>query len=171
MAIDALWRLCAPLFSMDDGVLPEIRMEAASLAAVRRAYACLESCAGQIGGPSSTWWSEQDQRERPIELGLAPWQAVINGELGSFHVLLDGLRSRSGLAVPALGVFVSPTQFSIDYRAGPAWSASAVHGLFELLHDVLEALQQGAFEHIGNRWDKGGQLLAAYRGWASQQPA
>ncbi|HEY4220960.1 MAG TPA: hypothetical protein VGO62_06450 [Myxococcota bacterium] len=102
--MDAFW----PFFASDDGSLPEISIELASLELVRRLYF--------------------EIRARSTLVGIEPLRIF------EFHHCVKLFRPRD-LPLPALGVRVDPSALRVDYRMGE-WKREQVAELIAWLVDV-----------------------------------
>jgi hypothetical protein len=122
--VDPLAQL-GELFAVDDGSLPEIRVEGLDPPAVNRALALIRGAAIQ---PPSYAHDQGLNAPRAADHFVAALE-------------IDGCR------LPALGFGPFHDALILDYRMGPEWSPDRVGALFELLHRICR-LHQGAYVEI-----------------------
>ncbi|WP_370682236.1 hypothetical protein [Comamonas sp. GB3 AK4-5] len=145
------------LFLEDDGTLPDICFKRLSMAEVSAVYELLRGFAQDF--ESSPYWSVSDQADRRVLATESASEVLAQAEAKFFHIVLLGVKSPSGLSVPALGVCVLEDQISIDYRAGHEWGMGCVHGLFEIVCAALQLCATPVVAHEGNCNDPDGALL------------
>lgn len=152
---------------VDDGSLPDIGIDFCGTPAVPQAYAFLRSCAERLVSKHNAYWSKSGNAERAFGFEDDPAGALLQGDAEPFHVVFGGLRSPRGHVVPDLGVHCfDPSFMTLDYRMGPEWSASAVIGLFEILHGASALSGHVVITHRNNIFDDHDALLDAYRHWS-----
>jgi hypothetical protein len=113
------------LFAVDDGSLPEIRIEGLDS---RSIAAALDLIKGLATGP--------------LKYGHEKGAAA---PAGASHFVV-GLKV-GGSELPELGFAQFEDALIIDYRMGPVWSIERINGLLELLHRIC-GLHQGAYVEI-----------------------
>ena len=113
------------LFAVDDGSLPEIRVEGLDPQAVTAALALIKSAA-----------------IHPLRYGHEQGE---NAPPGARHFVVT--LNFAGCELPELGFATFDDAVIVDYRMGPQWTARAVRALFELLHRIC-ALHPGAYLQI-----------------------
>ena len=129
-----LWKDLRSLFEVDDGSLPEVCVTYVDVEAPSRAFALLRDSASSVLG-IPTFWSIADERDCPVASVPNAAVLVCRGAAESFHVVLEGVRSRD-VTLPDLGVFVFPDQLALDYRMGSEWTPVRVEAFFALLADL-----------------------------------
>ena len=158
-----------PIFSRDDGSLPEVEFDVSNAQDIRAAYLFLQSCACRIESrkKAACYWSKSKGVLVPIGLGDDPVPALMSGDTDPLHIVFGGIRSPSGQAVPALGIFVFCDALAIDYRMGSDWDSSAILGLFEILDRIAEITGASKFAHRDNdnENDEGDRLLRLWTRW------
>ncbi len=130
--MDAWDRLCW-LFDTDDGGLYDIRLSGLDEPGLVKAFEFIRSRATIT--PNALFWHtglQQDQRvaEYPDAARL-----VAQGVAEPLHVLASGIEF-TGVALPALGVYLWPDEVTLDYRMGPEWARPQLCALFELLRQL-----------------------------------
>ena len=113
------------LFAVDDGSLPEIRVEGLEPQAVAQALALLQAVAIQ-----------------PLKYGHERGPTALPS--GNHFVATLNI---AGSQLPELGFATFDNALIVDYRMGPVWTLDRIHALFELLHRIC-ALHSGAYVEI-----------------------
>lgn len=153
----------------DDGSLPELRVPI-ELSTADQVYAYLKSRSSGFSHRKATYWSAALSQDVEIQWLASASELIRLAESQSFHVVLGGVRSETGNAVPDLGVFMSANELILDYRMGSQWSEHAVVGLFEILSSLSDIGGTKAFEHSVNQFDYEGTILVgAWESWRGAQ--
>jgi hypothetical protein len=154
-----LWSELRDHFEIDDGSLPEIRVDYADPEAMIRGYATLREQARNVHGHLS-FWSISDEEARPLDSVPNAATLVVSGEAEPFHVLLVGVQPR-GITLPDLGVFVDADRLTLDYRMGDEWGPAEVESLFALLSSLAAfdprssvSLQEGVLPEVEARFQR-----------------
>jgi len=113
------------LFAIDDGSLPEIRVEGLDHQSIEDAIDLIHSAA-----------------LTPVKYGH---EAGPDAPAGAKHFVVRV--AVDGTDLPELGVAPFEDAIIIDYRMGPAWDAKRVDALFELLRRIC-AVKPGAHIEI-----------------------
>jgi hypothetical protein len=169
-----LWRELHDFFDIDDGSLPEVRVDYSDQSATATAYALLRARAIRVGSADSGFWSNTLGMD--VSLDSVPNAAalVVSGDAAPFHTVLRGIESADAV-IPDLGVFVFPDQLALDYRMGPGWGPRELAGLFAILAQLVAldlkstiSLERGAsaeatarFQRVWVQWmaDRGGECV------------
>ena len=163
-----LWTELHHLFDADDGSLPEIRVSYVEREATVAGYDLLRLRAGRVVTEKPYFWSKAHDVERALDSVSNAAALVVTGEAEPFHVVLGGIQARNA-TIPDFGVFVFPYQLALDYRMGPAWGASEIEALFQVLIE-LTALDPNATVSLEENVVKevAGCFESAWRRWASE---
>ena len=154
---------------VDDGSLPDIKIDFCGHPAVPQAYAFIRSCAAGLVSKNNSYWLKSGEKACVFGFEDDPTGALLQGDAEAFHVVFGGLRSPGGHAVPDLGVFCfDPSSMALDYKMGPGWDASAVIGLFEILLGASAWSERVVITHEGNIFDEYDALMGAYRHWLKE---
>ena len=124
MAVDLLDQL-GELFAVDDGSLPEIRVEGLDAETVAKALALVEGLAVK-----PLKYAHEQGANAPADA---------NHFVATLNV--------GGCELPDLGFGAFGDAVIIDYRMGPEWTVDRVRALLKLLHDI-SALKPGAYVQI-----------------------
>lgn len=153
------------IFATYDGSLPDINFDFARARVVAEAYALVQSRATILASEDPCYWSRSERKDCRIQFGDNPAALLLSHEADPFHVVFGGLKSRSGYAIPDLGVFaLSADAFTLDYRMGPGWTDDSIAGLLELMTDLAQLAPNTSITHEGNQYDPHGSiLLGAFR--------
>jgi hypothetical protein len=135
--ISWLWTELHDLFDTDDGSLPEIRVNYVEREAMVAGYNLLRRRAARIVTEKPYFWSKVHNAERALDSVSNAATLVVSDEAEPFHVVLGGIQARN-TTIPDLGVFVLPDQLALDYRMGPAWGASELEALFQVLLELRD---------------------------------
>ena len=158
-----LWQELHYLFDTDDGSLPEIWIMNLSKDGVVAVFSYLQNASNRITS-SASFWSIEDQQDKPVNSVPNAADCVIQGRAEAFHCLLEGL-AYNGVVIPDIGVFIFDDQVSLDYRMGREWDARKLKALFDILKE-LKRIDPGAKvsmensalrkvrRHFENTWDK-----------------
>ncbi len=134
MDMQALYARVGFLFDTDDGSLPEVRLTGLSGDQAAAVYAQLRALAHEIND-GAYFWDARADRERLVESVPNAASLVVSGEAEAFHIVLQDPRV-GAVALPPLGVFVSPDEVALEYRMGAEWGPSEVAALFALLCEL-----------------------------------
>lgn len=149
----------------DDGSLPEVRIEIA-LGSANDLYGYLKSRSSGFAHRNATYWSMELSQDVEIQWSTAASELIQLADSSSFHIVLGGMQSESGNAIPDLGIYFDATSLTLDYRMGPVWTESAVLGFFELVSSLLHISGAVTFSHSVNRFDHDGSvLIGAWESW------
>ena len=110
----------ALLFAVDDGSLPEIRIEGLSPDSVAKALQVLDSLVA--------------------EAQSLPSQVAAPGHTVATLTVND-------VTIPLIGVGVFKDGLILDYRMGPEWTSDRVNAFFEVLHRLCQ-VHPGAYAEI-----------------------
>ena len=113
------------LFAVDDGSLPEIRVEGLDRGAVAAAVALIQSAA-----------------IRPFKYGH---EHEATAPPGANHFV--AILNLAGRQLPELGFGAFDDALIVDYKMGPEWTTERVQALFELLHRIC-ALHPAAYVEL-----------------------
>ena len=165
------WAKLHDLFDTDDGSLPEIHVNYATRAATVSGYDLLRRRAARVVTEKPYFWSKAHDAECALDSVSNAAAFVVTGEAEPFHVVLGGIQTRS-TTIPDLGVFVFPNQLAMDYRMGPAWGASALEALFQVLVELVAfdpsatvSLEENVVTSVAARFQ------TAWGRWASEHAA
>jgi hypothetical protein len=134
MKAEQLWKELHYLFDTDDGSLPEIWLSNLSPDGVVAIFSYLQNTCDGISNDSS-FWSTEEQKDKPINSVPNAAAVVIEGLAEPFHCLCER-PTYNGVVIPDLGVFVSDNQICLDYRMGEEWSTKKLEALFGILKEV-----------------------------------
>ena len=134
--VEGLYRRVGFLFDTDDGSLPEIRLTGLDIEQTPSVYTRLRALASRIN-ERAYFWDRRTVREMPLDSVPNAAALVVAGDAEAFHFVLQDPRVGT-VPLPPLGVFVSPTEISLDYRMGPDWGAAEVGALIELLCELQD---------------------------------
>lgn len=153
------------IFATYDGSLPDINFDFARARVVAEAYALVQSRATILASEDPCYWSKTERRDCKIQFGDNPAERLLAHDVDPFHVVFGGLKSRSGHAIPDLGIFaLAADAFTVDYRMGPEWTDDSITGLLEIMTDLARLAPNTAVSHEGNDFDPHGRiLLSAFR--------
>jgi len=166
-----LWSELHDLFDTDDGSLPEIRVNYVEKEAMVAGYGLLRRRAARVVTENPYFWSKMHDAERGLDSVSNAAALVVAGEAEPFHVVLGGIQARN-TTIPDLGVFVFPDQLALDFRMGPAWGASELEALFQVLIE-LTALEANAMVSLEDNVvaEVAARFQNAWRRWASEHAA
>jgi hypothetical protein len=166
-----LWQSLRDLFQVDDGSLPEIRVNFVDSQATANGYELLRTRANSVVTQKPYFWSKARNAEVPLDSVPNPAALVVSGESEPFHVVLGGIDS-NGAVMPDLGVFVFPDQLALDYQMGPQWNPSNVHALFRLLTELVALDSRATIsleENVVSEVE--GRFRDAWRRWSAEHAA
>ena len=132
--VDELYRQIGFLFDSDDGSLPEVRLTGLTVDQMPLVYARLRAIASRIND-GAYFWDRRGDREASVDSVPNAAALVVSGDAEAFHLVLQDPRV-GAVALPPLGVFVSPEEIALDYRMGPEWGPAEVSALVDLLCDL-----------------------------------
>jgi len=115
----------AELFLVDDGSLPEIRVEGLDRQSV-------EAALDLIRGLAITAFKYAHELGPDAPLGLNHFVTTLR--IG-------------GVELPELGIWPFEDAVIVVYQMGPAWTAERIDGLFDLLHRIC-SLRHSAYAEI-----------------------
>jgi hypothetical protein len=119
-------------FESDDGSLPEIDVDFKNQESLHQAFAYFFELGAENNAKNGSYlWLRKELREVPFT-GPGDAELVTAGLAGSFHVVLDSIRTDNHI-LPTLGILVDPASFVIDYRMGTHWSRANIGALLNLL--------------------------------------
>ena len=124
-------------FETNDGSLPEIEVIFSNPEKVSLAFELLlASDARNVTSGGGYLWLKTEQKEKPF-MGSCDAALVIADIAEPFHVVLAGITSE-GCTLPDLGVLVTQSCLTIDYRMGRSWREAEVRSLLVLLKKLCE---------------------------------
>jgi hypothetical protein len=135
MDTEQLWQELHDLFDTDDGSLPEIQIRNLASDEVIAIFDYLQNACHQLA-KSASFWSIEDQEDKPINSVPNAAALVTQGRAEAFHVLCQEL-NYGGEVIPDIGVFVFDDQINLDYRMGAEWNAGKLKALFEILQEII----------------------------------
>jgi hypothetical protein len=143
-----LWRALAPIFSANDGSLPELVITGLAGGAVDAMFECLRRDEKRSFPESQFIWMNALREEVPLSRFEHPARAVAAGTGEPFHCTLVNL-SPHGVRLPELGVSVFSDEIRIDYRMGEGWTALTASALIDR---VVECMPVGAHLAVWEAW-------------------
>jgi len=124
-------------FGVNDGSLPEIEINFSSPEKVSQAFDfLLASNAQDVTACGGHLWIKATQKDKPFT-GSGDAALVIADIADPFHVVLAGIIS-DGCKLPDIGVLVTQSGLTIDYRMGSTWGETEVKALLILLKKTCE---------------------------------
>ena len=124
-------------FETNDGSLPELEVSFSCRHKVCLAFEfLLASNARNVTGGGGHLWDKSTQKERPFT-GNGDAALVVTDLAEPFHVVLADIISE-GCTLPDLGILVTQSGLTIDYRMGPSWRETEIKALLMLLKKLCE---------------------------------
>ena len=122
-------------FDTDDGSLPELEVRYSNPDKVSIAFEFLFASNGRnVTAGGGYLWIKSSQKEKPFT-GSGDAALVICESAEPFHVVLAGI-TIANCTLPDLGVLVTPSSLTIDYRMGSAWGVPEIDALLMLLKEL-----------------------------------
>jgi hypothetical protein len=166
-----LWEEVRDLFEVDDGSLPEVRVNYSEGRATALGYELIQNRAASIVTDRPHFWSKVHAAEVPLSAVPNAAALVVSGESEAFHVVFTGIEF-NGTVIPDVGVFVFPDELTLDYRMGSEWNDARVRALFELLAALLAldskaslSLEDAVLPEIKSRFSE------AWQRWCAEHAA
>ncbi|AYN96956.1 hypothetical protein EAW52_25010 [Pseudomonas sp. LTJR-52] len=124
-------------FETNDGSLPEIELIFSNPEKVSQAFELLlASDARDVTAGGGSLWLKAHQKQKPF-MGSGDAALVIADIAEPFHVVLAGITS-DGCTLPDLGVLVTQSCLTIDYRMGHSWREAEVRSFLVVLKKLCE---------------------------------
>lgn len=115
-----IWADLHECFDTDDGSLPELSIVGLSESALEQCFRLLRLSSANRNEPYY-FWDIETSSSRSIDSVASIARALRNGSAESFHFLAKSI-SIFGETLPDLGVFMSQSAVTLDYRMGEDWS-------------------------------------------------
>lgn len=119
-------------FDTDDGSLPEVEISYSNPEKVSEAVEFLFASNAKDVTPGGGYlWIKASLKEKPFT-GSGDAALVVCEAAEPFHLVLTGI-TIANCKLPDLGILVTSSSLTIDYRMGSTWSTAKVNALLILL--------------------------------------